>query len=160
MAKALPLFAVNPEGALAENAPLMLHIRLEELYHFAPYISDPCNVEELHNMRIAAKRLRYTLEVFAVCFESKAYNEIYNPAKEIQERIGDIHDCDVRVPLMEKFLEKHAANRPEIRVGLEKLAEAERLRRNDLYHEFVQFWTGLNKANYRRKFLSFLASAD
>jgi CHAD domain-containing protein len=160
MAKALPLFAVNIDGKLAENAPLMLHIRLEELYHFAPFISDPGNVEELHNMRIAAKRLRYTLEVFAVCFESKAYNEIYNPAKEIQERIGEIHDCDVRVPLLERFLEKHAASRPEVRIGLEKLAESERLRRNGLYNDFVEFWTALNKANYRRRFLSFLASAD
>lgn len=160
MAKALPLFAVNAGGSLGENAPLMLHVRLEELYHFAPYISDPDRVEELHNMRIAAKRLRYTLEVFAVCFPASAYNPIYGPIKEVQERIGDIHDCDVRVPLIEEFLAKHSHARPEIRVGLEKLAANERARREQLYRDFIRYWDGLASDNYRRKFLSFLASAE
>jgi len=160
MAKALPLFAVNPEGSLAENAPLMLHLRLEELYHFAPYISDPANVEELHNMRIAAKRLRYTLEVFASCFSNGGYNAIYGPAKEIQERIGEIHDCDVRVPLIQDFLERHASGKPEIRLGLEELEATESSRRQKLYEDFLVFWKELNGADYRKRFLSFLASAE
>jgi len=160
MAKALSLYAVNPAGTLAENAPLMLHMRLEELNHFAASVCDPANVEQLHNMRIAAKRLRYTLEVYASCFPGSEYNAIYGPVKEIQERIGDIHDCDVRVPLLREFLESHGKDRPEIRVGLENLLTREEERRVQLYQSFVKFWTQLSAAGFRRSFLSFLASAE
>jgi len=123
MAKALPLHAVNPHESLRSNAPLMLHTRLEELYQFAPYISDPANVEELHNMRIAAKRLRYTLEIFQPCFSGKDFSKVYDQVKSVQEQIGEIHDRDVRGPLLQAFLEARVGDRPEIRVGLERLIQ-------------------------------------
>ena len=88
MAKALPLYAVNPQESLRSNAPLMLHTRLEELYQFTPYISDPAKVDELHNMRIASKRLRYTLEIFAPCFSGKDFEKVSSQVKSIQEQIG------------------------------------------------------------------------
>jgi len=93
MAKALPVFAVDPRGSLAENAPLILHIRLEEMFGFATYIADVNRVAELHNMRIAAKRLRYTMELFAVCFPSRDFDPLYEAVKSIQEQIGDIHEA-------------------------------------------------------------------
>ena len=88
MAKALPLYAVNPRETLRSNAPLMLHTRLEELYQFAPFIADPARVDELHNMRIAAKRLRYTMEIFQPCFvgkeASKEFDRLYTQVKTVQ----------------------------------------------------------------------------
>ena len=43
----------------------VIRVRLGEVTEYAPAILDPANVTELHDMRIAVKRLRYTLEVFA-----------------------------------------------------------------------------------------------
>ena len=67
--------------SLASNAPLMLHTRLEELYEFAPYISDPTRVDELHNMRIAAKRLRYTMEIFAALLPRQGFCQAVRPGQ-------------------------------------------------------------------------------
>jgi hypothetical protein len=158
MAKALPVFAVNPNGPLTENAPLMLHTRLEEMYHFAPLISDPNRVEELHNMRIAAKRLRYTMEIFAPCFGEKAFSKIYNNVKSIQEQIGNIHDADVRVPLLQAFVEKHADDFPEIRVGLESLIRDELQNRERIYREFLVYWNKLQTKQFKRQFLQMLVT--
>src|SRR5580692_2211211 len=102
MAKAFPLLAVQIDGSLAANAALMLHIRLAEMYRFAKSVDDVLLVEDLHNMRIAAKRLRYTMEVFAPCFLTAEFENLYDSVKNVQEQIGDIHDCDVRVPLVEE----------------------------------------------------------
>ena len=160
MAKALPLYAVNSQASLRSNAPLMLHTRLEELYQFAPYISDPAAVHELHNMRIAAKRLRYTLEVFAPCFSGKDFDKVYTQAKSIQEQIGEIHDRDVRGPLLQSFLDSHAAHRPEIRPGLERLIQTQQAERADLYAKFITYWNKIQRQGFHRQFLLLLAEAE
>lgn len=160
MAKALPLYAVNPQASLLSNAPLMLHTRLEELYQFSSFISDPARVEELHNMRIAAKRLRYTLEIFAPCFTGKEFTKLYDQVKSVQEQIGEIHDRDVRVPLLHEFLEAHVSGRPEIRVGLEKLIQTQHSERAKLYRQFISFWNKLQKQGFKRNFLQMLVQSE
>ena len=160
MAKALPLYAVNPQESLRSNAPLMLHTRLEELYQFAPYISDPAKVDELHNMRIASKRLRYTLEIFAPCFSGKDFEKVSSQVKSVQEQIGEIHDRDVRGPLLQAFLDSHAAHHPEIRAGLEKLIESQQSERAALYRKFIAFWDKLQKQGFKREFLQMLVQTQ
>ncbi len=160
MAKALPLYAVNPQETLRSNAPLMLHTRLEELYQFAPYISDPAKVDELHNMRIASKRLRYTLEIFAPCFTSKEFEKLSSQVKSVQEQIGEIHDRDVRGPLLQAFLDSHAAHRPEIRPGLERLIGSQQSERAVLYRKFITYWDKLQKQGFKREFLQMLVQSE
>ena len=160
MAKALPLYAVNPHESLRSNAPLMLHTRLEELYQFAPYIGDPANVDELHNMRIAAKRLRYTLEIFAPCFSGKEFEKLSAQAKSIQEQIGEIHDRDVRGPLLQAFLEARGTELPEIRPGLERLIQSQQSERAALYRKFISYWNKLQKQGFKREFLQMLVQSE
>ena len=160
MAKALPLYAVDPQASLLSNAPLMLHTRLEELYQFAPYVSDPGKVDELHNMRIAAKRLRYTMEIFQPCFSGKDFTKLYDQAKSIQEQIGEIHDRDVRGPLLQAFLDAHATDRAEIRVGLERLIQTQQSERAKLYRAFVAYWNKLQKQGFKRNFLQMLVQSE
>ncbi len=164
MAKALPLYAVNPRETLRSNTPLMLHTRLEELYQFAPFIADPARVEELHNMRIAAKRLRYTMEIFQPCFvskdESKEFDRLYNQVKTVQEQIGQIHDRDVRGPLLQSFLDNHAGDRAEIRPGLERLIDTQHSERAKLYRTFITYWNKIQKQGFRRQFLQMLVEAE
>lgn len=158
MAKALPILAVNPGGSLADNAPLMLHTRLEELYRWAPFVADPERVDELHAMRIAAKRLRYTMEIFAPAFgaSSKEFDAVYDKIKSVQEQIGEIHDADVRGPLLQTFLDGHSDARPEIRVGLEALIASQRAEREARYRGFASYWAKLQKQGFKRRFLQML----
>jgi hypothetical protein len=143
MAKAFPLLTVDPNGTLQDNAPLMLHIRLGELLGFARHIADVERVTELHNMRIAAKRLRYTLELFlpyAVGPTAKQISGLIDKTKKIQDMIGDIHDRDVRVPLLADFLQRHEDDHPEIRIGLERLIDRELSERERLYGTLMEYW--------------------
>lgn len=160
MAKALPLHAVNPQASLLSNAPLMLHVRLEELYEFAPYIADPARVDELHNMRIAAKRLRYTMEIFQPCFPGKDFSKLYEQVKSVQEQIGEIHDRDVRGPLLQAFLDVHGKHRAEVRVGLERLVATQQSERAHRYQLFVTYWSKLARQGFKRNFLQMLAASD
>ncbi len=164
MAKALPLQAVNPGGSLADNAPVMLLTRLEELYRWAPFIADPGKVNELHAMRIAAKRLRYTMEIFMPVFQNpaqaKEFDAVYDRVKSIQEQIGEIHDADVRGPLVQAFMEAHCVKRPEIEVGLQALVRAQHDERARRYRAFIVYWNKLQKQGFRRRFLLLFAPFD
>jgi len=57
-----------------------------------PYL--PFEIKDLHELRILAKRLRYAIELFAVCWGE----ELGPIAKEIallQNSLDELHDCDV-----------------------------------------------------------------
>jgi CHAD domain-containing protein len=144
MAKAFPLLTVDPTGTLADNMPLILHVRLSEMIFFSRRVADPERVTELHSMRIAAKRLRYTMELVLPYMQGpsgKAMAGLLDKTKKIQELIGEVHDRDVRIPLIMEFVRHCEPDRPEIRLGLMRLAEQERGERERIYNQFVAFWS-------------------
>ena len=69
MAKAHKVTGVAPLRSYHENARIILPQRLEEVYTWEPFIRDETRREELHNMRISIKRLRYTMELFRVAYQ-------------------------------------------------------------------------------------------
>ncbi|CAA9565743.1 MAG: hypothetical protein AVDCRST_MAG73-4138 [uncultured Thermomicrobiales bacterium] len=103
MSRAWPVPGIEPEGTLAANARRILAVKIAEFYSFAPVVPVPAAVEPLHDMRIAAKRLRYTLELFRVVFGKDGERQIER-IKAIQEELGEIHDHDVRTALIEAEL--------------------------------------------------------
>ena len=75
-------------------------------------------------MRIAAKRLRYVLEIVEPCFGPDAI-AARRAAKELQAVLGDIHDCDVMLPRAD---------------GIESLQALLRARRELLFDRFWELW--------------------
>ncbi|HEX5884614.1 MAG TPA: CHAD domain-containing protein, partial [Pyrinomonadaceae bacterium] len=53
----------------------------------------PLDVNALHELRIAAKRLRYSIELLAPCFPRSISTHAKRAAR-IQAALGDLHDCD------------------------------------------------------------------
>jgi CHAD domain-containing protein len=67
---------------------------LRELGNLGACVYEPFNVEKLHEMRIAAKRLRYAVELFTVCWGERVAPFAVEIA-EMQSFLGEVHDCDV-----------------------------------------------------------------
>ena len=99
MAKARPITGLNPQDSTGKNARLIAKVRLEDLYSWESFVDNPYNIVELHNMRIAAKRLRYTFEVFedALPVASKTVHE---ELVQLQDELGNLHDSDVMIALL------------------------------------------------------------
>ena len=95
--KARKVKGLEPGGPLAENAERIVAVRLSELRSFSPKVLDPAEVEALHDMRIAAKRLRYVLELTKPALGPSAMGGA-RTAKKLQDLLGEIHDCDVMLP--------------------------------------------------------------
>jgi CHAD domain-containing protein len=119
------------------------------LWSYEPYIHQPERVEELHAMRVAAKQLRYTLEIFAPLYPEQ-FKKAIAVVKEMQELLGSIHDADVWIDFLPQFIEEerqrtiqyYNSARPMARLlpGLFYLQEMHRSERQRLYHEFIALW--------------------
>jgi len=118
--KARQVKGLDPTGTLGDNAEKIVRVRLDELCSFMPKASDPDEVVALHDMRIAAKRLRYVLEIVEPCFAAEA-PAARRAARQLQALLGDLHDCDVMLARAE---------------GIESLTTLLRTRREGLFRRF------------------------
>ena len=123
--------------------------KLTDFLSYETYIHNPECVAELHAMRIAAKRLRYTTEFFTSLYEDEL--KPYLKALRVsQELLGSIHDCDVwheKLPLFiaeerQRTVEYFGHTRPFNRLmpGLEYYRQAREKERQQQYDSFIKQW--------------------
>src|SRR4051794_36822004 len=117
--KARKVKGIDPDGQAADEVAKIVAVRLDELCGFMPAAADPQAMHTLHDMRIAAKRLRYVLELFAPAFGPYAAKAA-KQAKKLQDVIGEIHDCDVTRPRIAALRAELDADDPA-QPGLEAL---------------------------------------
>lgn len=155
MAKGVPLYKLTcPDRPFRESATVLL-VRLNEMLEWAGAIHDVTCVEELHNMRIAAKRLRYTMELFLPTLGQEA-KLLLKTVESIQDQLGAIHDCDVLIPLLQETMEKEMnrerkkATKPGAELppflaaeGLVRYMHQQFSERARRYNEFIAFWDAL-----------------
>ena len=75
--------------------------RLQEFEALSNGLLNPFEIETLHEMRIAAKRLRYAIELFQQCW-GRALSGYAKRIARIQGALGDLHDCDVWIESLGK----------------------------------------------------------
>ncbi|HZU14408.1 MAG TPA: CHAD domain-containing protein [Chloroflexota bacterium] len=87
--------ALRCRAPLLETARTILGARIEDVEDRRAAITGPTNPEALHALRIAAKRLRYSLETFDVCFPGNDALIAADRVRALQDILGRIHDLDV-----------------------------------------------------------------
>jgi len=172
--KARKVKGLEPAEPLADNAERIVRVRLDEMCGFMPQAADPNEVVALHDMRIAAKRLRYILEITAPVFGDYASTAV-RLTKDVQDLLGEIHDCDVQIPEVQAFLDELVAEDAEQLVadagnaadldpsavrraphrndhaGLVALLVHLRARRELLYRRFLELWQEYERKGYRAR---------
>lgn len=68
--------------------------RLKELEALSHSLYEPQRVKPLHEMRIAAKHLRYAMELFAACWGDRL-GVFSHQVAQMQSSLGELHDCDL-----------------------------------------------------------------
>lgn len=99
MAKAKTIRSLDCQAPTGQLARLIALVRLEEMYEWVQYVASPYYSKELHNLRIAAKRLRYTLEVFEEALPKQS-KDIIQELTQLQDELGLLHDSDVLIALL------------------------------------------------------------
>jgi len=117
--------------------------RLEKMFSLEPYVRKAACVKELHEMRIAAKNLRYTLENFE-CIYGKKIKPFIFAAMKVQRALGEMHNFDVWLGLVKIFKDSSSRD-ASFRRAVNFLHEECTLRRAAAYGEFVRLWATLKK---------------
>ncbi|MGH2495362.1 MAG: CHAD domain-containing protein [Ktedonobacteraceae bacterium] len=186
MAKARAITGLDARAPLLTNARLIALARLEELYQWENAVDNADNTRELHDMRIAAKRLRYTFEVFEDVFPA-ASKAIVGELTHLQDELGELHDSDVMIALLQMrlahqnngagtapasrnekalvpadmaayVLDPDAAPAEEERGGLEAFLRQQERLRTRRYSAFRRHWRQLQKRDFRREALDMLGA--
>jgi CHAD domain-containing protein len=136
-------------------AALRIGKRLSTLLSYEPWVLHPEAVAEHHATRIAAKKLRYTMEIYGAVYRNNLAKPLAR-VKKIQEILGDIHDCDVWIDQITTLLLRERAlfrsgkgeKRPDTTTlaSLRLLLHDRETERRQRYRQFVRYWQSLARA--------------
>jgi len=115
----------DPAEPFALAAARIVRLRAAELDAESDGVLDTADVERVHDMRVATRRLRAVLEIFAPCFPKADYKAVLTDVKALADALGERRDPDVQLAALEDLAAAlPAAQEP----GLEALAERLRAR--------------------------------
>jgi len=128
--------------------------RLEAFLSCRASLDDPADGSGHHRIRIAAKRLRYTMEICGPAHENRL-DPFVEAIKKLQTALGKIHDCDVWNAYLDRVLKRerkktldfygHSAPLARLEIGIDHLrremAEAHGL----LFGDLSRYWSVLEE---------------
>ena len=118
MAKAADV-PLEPRMSFTEAAALSVSVRAGELWEHSENVLDTSDIERVHDMRVATRRLRAVLEIFQPAFPGPAHAEVLTEVKALADALGERRDPDVHLEALEGLEE---AMGPEAKPGLEVFA--------------------------------------
>jgi len=113
--------AITPDEPFAHAGARIVRVRTEQLFAEAEGVLDTEDIERVHDMRVASRRLRAVLEIFAPCFPPGPYKAVLRDVKRLADALGERRDPDVHIDAMRGFAA--AVTAPQ-RPGIERLIEA------------------------------------
>jgi CHAD domain-containing protein len=97
---------LRAEQTYGEAAQSVLAARSSDVFaHGRERVLDPSRAEGVHKMRVASRRLRAALEIFAPAFPQKRLRTTLAEVKLLAAALGERRDCDVQIELLESLRE-------------------------------------------------------
>ena len=148
--------AAIPAGELsfAENARRSLRRQFEKMLAREADVRSGEDPEDVHQMRVATRRLRASLQVVAPVFEPSLIKRLRRKLRTTADALGGVRDADVflmnlreyresltaaRKASLDQLIERISTERAAARVAL--LAELESRHYRQFKHEFARFLT-------------------
>ena len=109
MARPRPIPDLDADGSYALAGAKIVGVRTRELADHARQVLDVSDIERVHDMRVATRRLRAALEIFEPCFPRKAHRRALRDIKQLADALGERRDRDVTIASLETFAASAAA---------------------------------------------------
>lgn len=126
MARARRVPGLLCETPFGEAAARTIRVRTEEVLSHSAGVLDTADIERVHDMRVATRRLRAALELYEPCFPKRPFRAVLADVKALAAALGARRDPDVALEL----LAGHGGAAPD-RPGIESFARTLRERQAD-----------------------------
>jgi CHAD domain-containing protein len=121
------------EASFGAAAARVVKVRSREVFRQADGVLDLGEVEHVHDMRVATRRLRAALEVFEECFPRKRHRKALKRVKALADALGERRDLDVEIELLEGLRgESASVDREALGALIEDLRVRQRQANEDL----------------------------
>jgi len=144
------------EASFAVAAADVVQIRSEEVFEHSAGVLDLDDVEHVHDMRVATRRLRAALEIFADCFPRKRHRKALKRVKALADALGERRDLDVEIELLESCADEVAEGD---RDALAAQIDARRKRQRKANEELASFVAPKRLKKLRKRLAKLVAKA-
>jgi CHAD domain-containing protein len=144
------------EEPYGRAAARVVKVRAAEVFEQAAGVLDLGEVERVHDMRVATRRLRAAMEVFEPCFPPKRFRKALREVKALADALGERRDRDVEIEFLEGCVEDVA---PADRETVAALAERLRAEQAEANAGLAPLVAGKRLAKLRRRLRKLVKAA-
>lgn len=126
----------------ARSGQRMLEERMEKLLDWRDEVLKHEDIEAVHKMRVATRRLRATLDAFESCCKPQQFKKIYRQIKDMADLLGAARDTDV---MLQGLHEKHEQVPVEEQPGVQWLIDRLQIYRQQKQQELEDFFATLDE---------------
>jgi CHAD domain-containing protein len=94
------------EEPFGQAAARVIAARAAEVFKNSAGVLDTAEIDRVHDMRVATRRLRAAMELFEPCFPPKLYGKARKEVKALADALGGRRDRDVEIEFLEQFIEE------------------------------------------------------
>jgi CHAD domain-containing protein len=115
------------DASFADAAALVIARRADELFEHSDGVLDTADIERVHDMRVATRRLRAAMEIFEPCFPPKLWRRALKRVKALADALGERRDRDVAIEFLAGFSDEvRGPDRERLEAAIEGLREEQR----------------------------------
>ena len=141
--------AYTPEGEpFAQSGRRLLKERTQTMLEWPEEVLKHEDVEAVHKMRVAIRRLRATLDAYQSICDPKSFKKIYRQVTQIADVLGAARDTDVMLINLHAQLEQVKS---EDKAGVEWIIERLQTFREQKQLELESFLQGLDEDALRKQ---------
>jgi CHAD domain-containing protein len=156
LAKARDISGITTDATFREAAASAVEVRADEVFAFRDRVLDTTDIEGVHDMRVATRRLRAVMEIFAVCFPKQQHRRALREVKALADVLGERRDPDVMIDGLEEIAKALA---PSDRSGIRHLEETLRAEQAEANERLSEFLDKIDRDRLRERLVALAAEA-
>lgn len=148
---------LSVEDTMAEAARKTFYFHFQRMLYHEPGTRLGEDIEELHDMRVATRRMRAAFRVFGDHLDMKRLKPIHKGLRRTGKRLGAVRDLDVFWDKTQRYLDTLP---PQQQGDLDPLREAWEAERERAREKMLAYLDGDRYARFKERFVEFLRTPD
>jgi CHAD domain-containing protein len=157
MAKARDIPGLTPSMSFGDAAALAVETRSRELLDHAAGVLDVTDIERVHDMRVATRRLRAVIEIFSPSLPKRERRAALREVKALADALGERRDADVAIAALEELANSLTT---EDRVGVKSLVDSLRARQQEANEHLAGALATVEEGHLAERLAGLVAAGD
>ena len=141
-------FQILPEDEMANAAEKILLLQFQEAEKAEPGVISANDIEDVHDMRVALRKIRSSLLIFREYLDSVRLTPLEKGVKKTLSTLGPIRDLDVLLEKTDSYLKSEAIDPKQMSVFYEIVSQD----REKAHEEAVRYLNSKEYVSFKKEF--------